>query len=245
MRRLIPALTVVFVLPAAVVADEAGDLRDRALKAAAKDPADLNKFRTYTIKAKGVSKLSPEPVQATFELAAVYPGQLKASWEFGRPPATTRLTMCAFNDRGWQRLGTGPANPLGIEDLNDLRADAYALSVATLLPLTDRDTRIATAGKSKVNGEAVVGLKVTRSPWPEVTLWFDEKTYLLRKMAYRSREQGALLNKEMIYSGHKEQAGVMVPTTHSTVVQGKEIYNWTEMEYAFPDKIDPATFAKP
>jgi hypothetical protein len=28
-------------------------------------------------------------------------------------------------------------------------------------------------------------------------------------------------------------------------IQGREVAEWTEIEYAFPDKLDPKTFEKP
>jgi hypothetical protein len=245
MRYPLLALPIALLWPAAARPDEATDLRDRAVQAAAKDPADLQKFRIHTIKAKGISKLTPEPVPAAFELAAVYPGQLKATWEFGTGATKNSVTVCASNDQGWKRVGSLPAADMGLEDLNDLRADAYAIWVATLMPLTDPQTKLAAVGRSKVGNDAVVGLKVSRRPWPDVVLWFDANTHLLRRMNYRSREAGAMLNKEMIYGGHKEISGLKVPTTHTTIVQGREVYSWLEMEYAFPDRLDVKTFAKP
>jgi hypothetical protein len=245
MRCLLLVLTIPLWLPLPARSDEATDLRDRAVRAAAKDPADLKKFRVHTIRARGTSKVPGRPLPATFELTAVYPSHLRATWEFDTGSGKNTLTIGASDVQGWKRLGVDQALDMGLEELNDLRTDTYAIWVSTLMTLNEPDVRLAAVGRGKVNGEAVVGLKVSRRPWPDITLWFDERTGLLRKMAYRSRESGAILNKEMIYGGHKEVAGLMVPTTHTTLVDRKEVYTWTEMEYAFPDKIDSKTFAKP
>jgi hypothetical protein len=225
-------------------ADDATDLRDRAMKAHAKDPADLKKFRTHTLKAKGESRLTPEPAPATFELAAVWPGQLRARWEFGTGAMKNTLTLCGSDDRGW-KAGSFPTVEMNIEEMNDFKSDAYALWVSTLSTLSDAETKLAPAARSKVNDAPVLGLKVSRRPWPDVTLYFDEKTSLLRKMSYRSRDAGVFMNKEFVYDGYKESAGLQLPTKQSTIVQRREVYRWTEMEYAFPDKIDPKTFEKP
>jgi hypothetical protein len=64
-------------------------------------------------------------------------------------------------------------------------------------------------------------------------------------MVYRSREAGVVLTKEKFYDGHKEVGGLKVPGRETTIVQGREVYSWTEMEYAFLDKIDPKAFEKP
>jgi hypothetical protein len=243
--RLFALLALSFILPAAARADEATDLRDKAIKAVAKDPGDLKKLRTHTIKATGISKLGPDAAPATWELAVSWPGQLKGTWEFGSGTMKSGITLCESDDKGWRKPLNGPAVEIAVEELNDLRADAYALWVATLTTLNDSETKLATAGRAKVGNDAVVGLKVSRRPFQDVILYFDEKTGLLRKMSYRAREAGVNLNKEMIYDGHKEQGGLILPTKQSTLIQGREIYAWTSMEYSFPDKLDGKSFEKP
>jgi hypothetical protein len=244
MRRLLLILPLTLLVPAAR-ADDVTDLRDRVLKAQAKDPADLKKFRTFRMKAKGVSKLAPEPLPGTFEMAAVYPSHMRLTWEFGTGPMKNSVTLCGADDRGWKAVPAFQPTEMSVEEVNDFRADAYAIWVSTLVTLDDRNNKLSAAGRDKVDSAPVVGLKVSRRPWPEVTLWFGEKSGLLRKAAYQSREAGALLSKELIYDGHKDVGGLMVPTKHTMRVNHRDVYLWTDMEYAFPDRIDPAEFAKP
>lgn len=244
MRCLPPVFTLVLLVPAAR-ADDVTDLRDRVLKAQAPDPADIKKFRNFTMKAKGVSKLAPEPLPGTFEMAATYPGHMRLTWEFGKEGAKSSVTLCGTDDRGWKKGSNFPLADMTVEEVNDFRADAYAIWVSTLITLEDRDNRLSAAGKSKVASTPVVGLKVARRPWPDVTLWFEEKSGLLRKMTYQSREAGALLSKEMSFDGHKEVSGLEVPTKYTMRVNGRDVYLWTDIEYAFPARIDPAVFAKP
>jgi len=245
MRRLLLVLPFALALAPLVRADEASDVLDRALRAHAKDPADLKKFRVHTMKAKGLSKHGPEPVPATWEVAAVWPGDMRLTWEFGAGDRKTTFTVSTSGDRGWCGGTNSPTEELGIEKLNDVRTDAYAIWVATLTTLKDAETKLALAGRTKLNDIPVVGLKVSRRPWPDITLYFDEKSGLLRKMAYRSRENGVFLNKEFIYDGHKDIGGLVVPTKERMAIQGREVAEWTEIEYAFPDKLDPKTFEKP
>jgi hypothetical protein len=242
-----PCLVPLFVLlvPAAARPDDVTDLRDLVLKAAAKDPADIQKFKAFTLKAKGTSLLGPEPAAGSFELVAVYPGKLKVSWVFGSGDAKTAVSVCASDDKGW-RSQTGVATrDMTVEELNDLRTDTYGVFASTLLALTEPETKLSAGGQSKVGGDPVVGLKLSRRPFPEVTLYFDEKTYLLRKMAYRGRENGVVVSKEMIFGGHKEVGGLMLPTTQSTRAQGEEKYSLAEIQFSFPDRLDLHMFEKP
>ena len=245
MRRFLFALSFAVALPAPARPDEVSELRDRVLRAAARDPADIQKFKLYTMRAKGTSKVSPEPVAATFDLAVVYPGKLKATWEFGGGENKQFVTVCASDDKGW-RLGTNfPPTDLTVDQLNDFRTDVYGVFCSTLVALTEPDTRVSLSGRSKVGDTPVVGLKLSRRPYPDVTLLFDEKTYHLRKMSYRGRENGVVMTKEMVYGGHKQVGGLTLPTTQTTFVDGKAIYTWTEMNFAFPDRLDGKTFDKP
>lgn len=245
MPRLLLALPLALAVATPARPDEAADLKDRVLKAAARDPADIQKFKLFTLKAKGTSRASGEPLPAGFELAAVYPGKLKATWAFGEGAGKQVVTICATDDRGWRRGTNFPAADLGTEELNDFRSDAFAVFTSTLLPLAEKDTKVLPGGRSKVGADPVVGLKVVRRPYPEVTLYFDENTLLLRKMSYRSRENGIILQKEMVYGGHKPTSGLVLPTTQTTSVNGREVYTWTEMTFEFPDKLDGKTFDKP
>jgi len=245
MRWLLLVLSFAFLHVTLARSDEATDLRDRAIKACAKEPADLKKLKIHTLKAKGISRIGPEPAPATFELAAVWPSQVRLSWEFGVGAAKNVLTIVGTDDRGWKKIGDMKATELNVEDLNDFRADAYAIWVSTLSTLNDADSKLALVPPSKVNGEPVVGLKVTRRSWPEISLYFDDKTALLRKMAYKSREAGVTLNKELIYDGHKDFKGLLLPTKQTMLIQGREMLAWSEVEYTFPEKIEPKLFEKP
>lgn len=245
MRPLLLVLSFALVLTPAVRADEATDLRDRALKAFAKDSSDIKKMRVHTLKAKGTMKIANEPMPAMFEESAVWPGQVRFFWEWGTGATKNSVTLGGVDDRGWRKIGTAPAMDLSIEEQNDLRADAYAMWVATLSTLSETDSNLAVATPTKINGGPAFGIKVTRRSFPDVTLYFDEKTGLLRKMAYRSREAGVTLNKELIYDGHKQIKGLMLPTKQTIVIQGKEAFVWGELNYEFPEKIDAKTFERP
>lgn len=245
MRCLLLTLPLALVWTATARPDEVADLRDRVLRAAAKDPKDLKKFRMFTLTAQGTSLLGPEPVTGTFRMVAVYPGQLKLSWQFGSGDNQSMVTVCADNDRGWRKDTGLLTTDLPPEDLNDLRTGIYGVFASTLLTLTEPETKLSLGGRSKVNGDPVVGLKLSRRPYPDVTLYFDEKTHLLRKMSYRARENGVVALKETLFGDHKQVTGLVLPTTQTTYTRGREEYSLKDMRYEFPDKLDGKTFDRP
>lgn len=243
--RWLLALPVALAVTVLAQADEADDLKDRVLKAAAKDPANLQKFRMFVMKAKGTASPRGKDEPASLEFLAVYPGKLKATWEFAGDSSKYFHTICARDDVAWRQASNVPVTELSVDEVNDFRSDVYAVFSSTLLTLTEPETKVSPGGRAKVGGDPVVGLKLSRRPFRDVTLYFDERTHLLRKMSYHSREGGVVSSKDMLYGGHKEIAGLTVPTTQTTFVDGKKVYNWTEMTFEFPDKLDVQTFEKP
>jgi hypothetical protein len=103
---------------------------------------------------------------------------------------------------------------------------------------------LTATGPAKFGDLELQGLKVTRRPWPDINLYFD-KDGLLRRASYRAREAGVSVDKDMICDGHKEMSGLKMPTRLSVHIQKREVLSWSEMEFSFPDKIDPKTFEKP
>ena len=244
MRRLLLAVAVVG-LPAVAAGGEAEDLRDRALKAVAKNPADVPKLRTFTLKASGTNKTVGSGVAAVMDLTASWPGKMMVRWENGAGSAKNVSTQCVTDDRGWQQGTTIPLSDMSSAAVNDFRADAYARWVGMLGTLNDPGVQLRMAPPIKVGGEPAVGLIVVRKPMPEVMLHFDEKTMLLRRSTYSARDAGVMTTREFLWGGHKEVGGFKLPTTEKVIIQGREMLDWTAMEFTFPERIDPKVFAKP
>jgi len=157
MRHLLIPLLSAIGLATPARPDDVSDLRDRALKAAAKDPADIQKFKRFTLKAKGTSRQTAESIAATFDLVAVYPGKLKATWQFGPGGNRQSQTDCGSDDRGWRQTSGFPPADLPGEELNDFRTDAHAVFASTLLVLTEPDSRLSAGWLSAWGGPAQYG----------------------------------------------------------------------------------------
>ncbi len=239
------AISIALVLCTSLRADDATDLRDKVLKAQAKEPSDLKKIKIHVVKASGENRSVRPNVPATYEQIGIWPGRFKTAWEFGTGETKISKTLCAIDDRGWQVATNLPPADMSIEELNDYRSDVYALWVGTLITLNDVASKLAAAAPMTVGEAKCVGLIVSRRPWPEVTLHFDEKTLLVKRMAYKTRDAGIVSAREFLYDAHKEFSGLMLPTKQTLLVQGKEFLSWTDLQYSFPDRIDPKAFAKP
>jgi hypothetical protein len=81
-----------------------------------------------------------------------------------------------------------------------MKRSQFADRVQSLVPLlTDKKFSLTALGPSKVDDVAVVGVKVATPGQPDVLLFFDEKTGLLKKIEYKTK-MGATDDKEVPYA---------------------------------------------
>ena len=121
-------------------ADDATDLRDRALKAHFQNPNDIKKYRTVSISATGTVRSELEPTPATWEVQAIWPRKMRASYSFGGAGTKNIVTMTATDDRGWIQRGNLAAADFSLEQITDYWGDAYAIWVATVTTLMSPQT---------------------------------------------------------------------------------------------------------
>ena len=91
----------------------------------------------------------------------------------------------------------------------------------------------------------MTSITVTRRNWPDMTLSFDPKNNLLRKISYKARDNGVTKLQEILVGDHKEIEGVQLPQSMTLLMEGKEVFSWNKFEYLFPGKIDRAIFERP
>ena len=88
-------------------------------------------------------------------------------------------------------------------------------------------------------------MKVRARGHPESNLYFSKRTGLLIKVARRSTESGVPVDKEYLFSGHKDFGGAKLPTREVLLVGGKRWTDVTVRDYKFLKKVDDATFGRP
>jgi hypothetical protein len=176
----------------------------------------------------------------TAEVAWSLPDRLRMALVLDKKfPVTTVLN----GDKGWQSSG-GPAMEMGAEGLRELRDELAVRRLATLTPLTRGEFKLAPLPEVKVNGEPAVGVKAAQGK-TEMKLYFDKKTHLLVKIERRASEGGQMLDKEYVFSDHKEFDGVQLPTKEVVLLNGRKFSEESGMTYKMPRKIDDAVFGKP
>ena len=177
------------------------------------------------------------------EMSWKLPDRFRLSLEVGAEK--TRLVTVVTSDKGWQMTG-GQVAELSAERLGELREEAYVLWLETLVPLkTDSAFELAPLPEAKVNGQPAAGVKVAHKGHTEASLYLDKQSGLLVKIARRAREAGLTVDKEYLFSDHKDFDGVKMPTKQQELLNGKRFTELTGISYKFPSSLDDSTFAKP
>ncbi len=173
----------------------------------------------------GTIDVAGKPLPFTRRVAHDLPGRLLHEIEVdGR--IRTRLAL--DGDRGHQSDG-GPAAALLPPRLREVRDEAHAAWVATLLPLRRAEVTL----KSLPDG----GVMASMRGRPDVTLWFAKDTGLLARMKCGDTEHS--------FDGYKMIGGLRLPTKETVRVSGGVRWTFTTGEHTFPAALEASLFARP
>jgi hypothetical protein len=246
--RTIVGASLVLILAAAGAAragerEDALAVIDQAIKAHGGEDA-LTKAQTAVRTSTGAIA-SPTGKDLAFkdEMTWKLPEHFRLVLEVGDEKA--RLVTVITPDKGWQMTG-GQVAELSPERQGELREEAYVLWLATLVPLKkDAAFELAPLPEVKVNGQPAGGVKVAHKGHTDAALYFDKQSGLLVKIQRRAREAGLMVDKEYVYSDHKDFDGVKMPTKQQELLNGKRFTDLAGISYKFPRSVDDSTFAKP
>jgi len=204
----------------------------------------LLKAKTLIRTAKGLIESFPMAVPFTGEAHLNLPEQGRWTFDMDRNGQKLLVALVLNKDKGWRASG-GAAKDLTKQELEDLRDEAHAAWLTTLLPIVQQRLDIAPLPDSKVAGESVAGIKVASKGRPDVRLYFDRRSGLLVKAEYKGKEGDLDVVKEYLYSGYKDHEGVKLPMKVLVQSNGKRVAEWTVTTYKLVDKLDDTALIKP
>ena len=236
--------------PAAAADEDAKAVVEAAIKAHLGGRDGFAKVERYRQTTKGtqIDFADPEKrIPVVCEVTAEWPSRIRMTIELKSPTETKARTVVA--DGNVVKLAIkGPggteSGELDADNANIVRSDTYALHWSSrLVPL--RDGTAAKAAGVKVNGKATDGVKISRRGWPDVWYYFDCDTHLLAKVAYRDKEAGVEVQKDMEFGEYKEFDGLKMPTKMVERRDRKPVFELEVAELTFPKEFDKKLFEKP
>jgi hypothetical protein len=216
----------------------------------------LSLVRADKVKVKGTliaaGKAAPFSALTTVQLPAQYKSVIELTVD-GRKRVLAHLI------NGERALVTVDGQPQKLDPaaLAELRETFQLDQAVRLVPLlTDRSFNLAPLGEDKVNGRAVVGVKVTARGRKELRMYFDKETGLLVKTEHsldapsgrQPPTPGAPkqeLRQEEYYSDFKDIEGFRRPTKMVVLRDGRKLMEAELVEVKYFSKIDDAEFEKP
>jgi hypothetical protein len=214
----------------------------------------LSLVRADKVKLKGTliaaGKATPFTAETTVQLPAQYKSVIELSVD-GRKRTLVHLL------NGDKVLVTIDGQPQKVAPaaLAELRETLQLDQAVRLVPLLrDRNFNLAPLGESKVNGRAVVGVKVTSRGRKELRMYFDKGTGLLIKTEHaldapgERRPAGAPgkeVRQEEYYSAFKDLDGFRRPTKMVVLRDGRKLMEAELVGVKYFSKIDDAEFERP
>jgi hypothetical protein len=131
------------------------------------------------------------------------------------------------------------------EELEELREEAYARWVMTLLPLTEKGFKLEPLGEVRVGDQPAVGLKVTHKGHRPIDLYFDKATGVLVRSLHTVREGDRERSQETVWSEFQKQDGLLRPTRVVMKRDGEPYAEGEMSDFRLLGELDDGLFAKP
>lgn len=213
---------------------------EEAIRAAG-GPEALAKAQMLSRTGSGVMVLSGSNLPFTEETVLALPDRFRMVVHLDK---RYLIAVVINGDKGWQVTG-GAALELSKERVEEMREEAYALYLASLLPLRNTALTLAPLPDGLVDDLPVEGVRVSSKGHFDAKLWFDKRTHLLVKLERRAREAGLMLDKTYLFSDYKDVDGVKLPVKQIELLNGKKITERNSASYKLLKRVDEATFGKP
>ena len=133
------------------------------------------------------------------------------------------------------------------EDLDILKDFIWAEEAADLVALDGPDIKLSIIGEDKVGDHAVVGVRVSKKGHSDVAMYFDQKTFLLRKIENRSLDfvTRQEVEQQRILENYVDFEGQKVPKRMTIFQDGKKLVELEVKEYKYLERVENTLFSRP
>ena len=177
----------------------------------------------------------------TDELIIALPAKIKLDIKLD---TKENLLMCLEGDTGWS-IASGFPIDLSKEKIVELKEESYFLQVTNLVSLLEPSSKLTSLGESKLMNKPVLGVKVSLTGGPEVSLYFDKETNLLSKAERKGKQSGVEILKGVQYSDFQTFGAAKFATKETHFLGGNKFVENKNITYTILDKVDASVFKKP
>jgi hypothetical protein len=174
-------------------------------------PEVIDQLKGLTITREGYFTL-PDPAvngkAIKYDWVATWPDRSRYQWH-GIAPVPMTIRIC--DQRVAQDVNGMPISPpLAESRYQDHFRDNYGNWLQFLVPLTDPKTIVTTAADFQILDQTLKGLRVWHVNAAQAIVYYDPKTFLVKRIAYDGRTDGVPCLYEHSLADHKAMSGFMI-----------------------------------
>jgi hypothetical protein len=157
-----------------------------------------------------------------------------------------KILMIMAGNKGWRGFN-GENQPLDDDTLATQKRGIYLQVVpATLVPLTEKGFKVASAPDDMVDGKPAAGIKVTAPDGKDFKLYFDKQSGLpVKLVATVAGFMGGEFEQVTTFANYKDFGGIKKATKIVSTRDGQKFMESEITDFAVVDKLDPKLFAEP
>ncbi|MCI0376034.1 MAG: hypothetical protein L0215_00355, partial [Gemmataceae bacterium] len=142
--------------------------------------ATLAKFKAQSVIGKGKFYGLSEAIDFDIEVIAQDDKQFRFAIDMKIMGTDIKVVAVVNGDKGWEKVNDD-VKEMPAEEVAEHKEQLHSDAVAGLLPLKDKEYKLATLGEVKVGEQSAVGVRVSRKGHRDVNLYFDKvKGHLLK-----------------------------------------------------------------
>lgn len=208
---------------------------------------ELEKFTAFHARYEGNSYFGAAKVPCRLESFLQWPKQLRTNLDCESADRKKFLLVQVIDGEQAWRSENGQTQQAQGPTLAELRESFYFQRIETLRPLVEKAQFTYTAtGERAVNDHAAVGVKVSSPGHRDITLYFDNHSYLLVKSEHWLPDlTGREVFRESVYGDFGDVAGVKQSRSMEIFQDRKKVLEMRLVELTFPDRIDARVFSRP
>jgi hypothetical protein len=155
--------------------------------------------------------------------------------------------ITVFDDgKAWANIN-GVTNDVDEKTTQEIKQASNLMQLGSLRFVDNKDYTVTPLGESKVDGKAVVGVKVARHGFRDASLFFSKETGLLSKIENQTYDTATMRDtpEERLILDYQDVGGAKVAKKVLVRRNGKKFMEAEVTEVKVLDKVAPDEFAKP
>ncbi len=208
---------------------------------------ELEKLRAIHARYEGNAYFGTSSAPCRLEAFIQWPSQLRTNLECESADRKKFLLVQVVNREQAWRSENGQTEEGQGHTLVELRESFYFQRIETLRPLLrTADFTYTATGDGNVNNHEAVGVRISSPGHRDITLYFDNQSYLLVKSEHWLPDlTGREVFRESVYGDFADVAGFKQARSMEIFQDRQKVLDMKVVDLTFSDRIEARLFSRP